>query len=79
MGAVSAGGLRPSSVLARESYGRAAPRRASPRVYRLLLATHIIVSVGWLGIVFAKLVLGLRAMTSNAPASPTLYICPWEW
>jgi hypothetical protein len=54
-------------------------RRASPRVYRLLLATHIIVSVGWLGIVFAKLVLGLRAMTSSAPASPTLYICPWEW
>jgi hypothetical protein len=50
-------------------------RRASPRVYRLLLATHIIVSVGWLGIVFAKLVLGLRAMTSNAPGvSDALYL-----
>ena len=42
-------------------------RRVSPRVYRLLLSTHIIVSVGWLGIVFAKLVLGLHAMTSDAP------------
>lgn len=50
-------------------------RRASPRVYRLLLATHIIVSVGWLGIVFAKLVLGLRAMMSNAPGvSDALYL-----
>ena len=61
------------------SRNRLGDRRASPRVYGLLLTTHIIVSVGWLGIVFAKLVLGLRAMTSNAPASPTLYICPWEW
>jgi hypothetical protein len=42
-------------------------RRVSPRVYRLLLSTHIIVSVGWLGIVFAKLILGLHAMTSDAP------------
>jgi hypothetical protein len=50
-------------------------RRASPRVYRLLLTMHIIVSVGWLGIVFAKLVLGLRAMTSNAPGvSDALYL-----
>ena len=43
-------------------------------MYRLLLATHIIVSVGWLGIVVAKLVLGLRAMTSDAPeVSDALY------
>jgi len=47
----------------------------SPRLYRLLLATHIIVSVGWLDIVFAKLVLGLRAMTSRAPGvSDALYL-----
>ena len=40
-----------------------------------MLATHIIVSVGWLGIVFAKLVLGLRAMTSRAPGvSDALYL-----
>jgi uncharacterized membrane protein len=44
-------------------------------VYKLLLAAHIIVSVGWLGIVFAKLVLGLAAMTSGAPAvSDALYV-----
>jgi hypothetical protein len=48
--------------------------RVSPPVYRLLLATHIIVSVGWLGIVVAKLVLGLRAATSDAPeVSDALY------
>jgi hypothetical protein len=48
--------------------------RVSPPVYRLLLATHIIVSVGWLGIVVAKLVLGLRAVTLDAPeVSDALY------
>lgn len=47
----------------------------SPQVYKLLLAAHIIVSVGWLGIVFAKLVLGLAAMKSGAPAvSDALYV-----
>lgn len=50
-------------------------RRVSPRMHKLLLAAHIIVSVGWLGIVFAKLVLGLSAMTSDArEASDALYI-----
>jgi uncharacterized membrane protein len=39
----------------------------SPPLYKLLLTAHIIVSVGWLGIVFAKLVLGLAATTSDAP------------
>ena len=49
-------------------------RRASPQLYRFLLTTHIIVSVGWLGIVFAKLVLGLRAVTSDVPdVSDALY------
>jgi hypothetical protein len=48
--------------------------RVSPPVYRLLLATHIIVSVGWLGIVVAKLVLGLRAVTSDvSEVSDALY------
>jgi len=44
-------------------------------VYRLLLVTHIMVSVGWLGLIFAKLVLGLRAMmASDAPElSGSLY------
>ena len=42
-------------------------RRASPRVYRFLLTTHIITSVGWLGVVFAKLVLALAAATAASP------------
>jgi hypothetical protein len=42
-------------------------RRASPRVYRLLLSAHIITSVGWLGIVFAKLVLAIAAATAASP------------
>ena len=42
-------------------------RRASPRVYKLLLTAHIITSVGWLGVVFAKLVLALAAATAASP------------
>ena len=49
--------------------------RVSPPLYKLLLTAHIIVSVGWLGIVFAKLVLGLAAMTSDAPdVTDALYL-----
>jgi hypothetical protein len=44
-------------------------------VYRLLLAAHVVVSSGWLGIAFAKLVLGLAALTSDAPTvSRPLYL-----
>ena len=47
----------------------------SSPVYRLLLTAHVTVSVGWLGIVFAKLVLWLRATTSNSPeVSDALYL-----
>jgi uncharacterized membrane protein len=50
-------------------------RRVSPPLYKFLLAAHIIVSVGWLGIVFAKLVLGLAAVTSDAPdVADALYV-----
>jgi hypothetical protein len=42
-------------------------RRVSPRVYRFLLTVHIITSVGWLGVVFAKLVLALAAATAASP------------
>jgi hypothetical protein len=41
-------------------------RRVSAPLYKLLLTAHIIVSVGWLGVVFAKLALGLAAITSMA-------------
>ena len=50
-------------------------RRVSPALYKLLLTTHIMVAAGWLGVVFAKLVLGLAALTSNAPdVSAALYV-----
>ena len=50
-------------------------RRVSPAQYRLLLATHIGVSGAWLGVVLAKLVLGLAALTTAAPAvAAALYL-----
>jgi hypothetical protein len=41
-------------------------RRLSPAGYRLALTTHIVASGGWLGVVFAKLVLGTIALTTGA-------------
>jgi hypothetical protein len=52
------------AVFARNKQGE---RRVSPSQYKLLLAAHIIVSVGWLGVVFARLVLGLAALRTSAP------------
>src|SRR5215211_8119165 len=50
-------------------------RRVSPALYKLLLTAHIMVSVGWLGIVVAKLVLGLVAITSGSPdMAAALYV-----
>ncbi len=50
-------------------------RRVSSPVYKLLLTAHIIISVGWLGVVLAKLVLGLAAVTTSAPdVSAALYV-----
>ncbi|HZS01025.1 MAG TPA: DUF2269 domain-containing protein [Chloroflexota bacterium] len=43
--------------------------RLSPAQYRLALTAHVMVSVGWLGAVFAKIVLGLAAMMASAPAA----------
>jgi hypothetical protein len=40
-------------------------RRVSPRVDKLLLTTHVIVAVGWLGLVFGKLVLTVAAVTAG--------------
>lgn len=42
-------------------------RRVSPALYRFLLATHVIVSVGWLGVSVAKVVLGSVATTTYDP------------
>ncbi|HEY7060597.1 MAG TPA: hypothetical protein VII06_03900 [Chloroflexota bacterium] len=47
---------------------RPAERRLSPAQYKLALTAHVMVSVGWLGAVFAKVVLGLAALTHAAPA-----------
>ncbi len=44
--------------------------RVSPPWYKFLLATHIVVSVGWLGVAAAKLVLGVRAITTADPDLP---------
>lgn len=50
-------------------------RRVSQPVYKLLLAAHVVVSGAWLGIAVAKIVLGVAAATSNAPAaSRPLYL-----
>ena len=49
--------------------GSSGQRRVSPRVYKLLLATHIMTSVGWLGVELAKLVLALAAATAASPES----------
>lgn len=44
-------------------------------MYKLLLTSHIIVSVGWLGIVFVKLVLGIAAITTDeSGVSGALYL-----
>jgi hypothetical protein len=40
-------------------------RRVSPRTYRFLLTVHLLVSVAWLGIVAAKLMLGIAAVLSD--------------
>ena len=44
-----------------------AARRLSPAAYKLVLTAHVVVSVGWLGVVLAKVVLGLVALTTRAP------------
>lgn len=45
----------------------------SRRAYRLLLAAHVVVSGGWLGIASAKLTLAVAATTAAPGASDALY------
>ena len=42
-------------------------RRFTPSTYRFLVTAHVGVSVAWLGVVLAKLVLALIATTSSQP------------
>jgi hypothetical protein len=52
-----------------------AVRRLVPSAYKLSLTTHVILSVGWLGVVVAKLVLGLAALASRSPGvADALYV-----
>jgi hypothetical protein len=54
---------------------RRVARRLSPGLYKAVLASHILVSVGWLGTAFAKLVLGLLAVAAGSPTvSASLYL-----
>lgn len=46
---------------------RQGERRLSPPRYRLLLTTHVLVAVGWLGVILAKLALAITAVTADAP------------
>ena len=52
-------------MLSRNKQGE---RRWSPEAFKLLLTAHLIVSVGWLGVVIAKIALKLFAMTTGDPA-----------
>jgi hypothetical protein len=50
-------------------------RRISPSMYKFWLASHIIVSVGWLGAAYAKLILEIIAMLLHSPEQiKALYI-----
>jgi len=41
------------------------PRRLSPRLRKALVAAHVLVAVGWFGVVLAKLVLEVVALTTQ--------------
>jgi hypothetical protein len=43
--------------------------RWSPGFFKFLLTSHVIVSVGWLGVVIAKVALKIIAMTTSNPAN----------
>ena len=58
-------------MLSRNKQGE---RRLSPSQYKLLLTAHVVVSVGWLGVVLAKIVLKVFAMTTgDAAIAEALY------
>ena len=48
--------------------------RLSAPLYKLLLTMHITFSVGWLGIVAAKLVLALAATTAEPGVAGAMYV-----
>jgi hypothetical protein len=57
------------------SSSKAAARRLSPRLRKALVAAHVLVGVGWFGIVLAKLVLEIVALTTrNQETARTGYL-----
>ena len=59
-------------------------RRLTPRTRKLVLAAHVIVSVGWLGIVAAMLVLAITAATTqdlgmSGPHTRSWVMCRAFW
>jgi hypothetical protein len=58
---------RQRSAAKRETTARAAG--LSPAVRKLILAAHLMLSVGWFGVVAATLVLALAAASANDPAA----------
>lgn len=52
------------AVFSRNKQGE---RRWSPGTFKFLLTAHVIVSVGWLGVVIAKIVLKIIALASSDP------------
>ena len=50
-----------------KSASRAGERRFAPTTYKIVLTSHIVVSVAWLGVALAKFVLALAAATTSGP------------
>lgn len=60
-------GARPPTVRAAITATSKPARRLSPQVRKWLVAAHVLVAVGWFGIVAAKLVLEIVAATTGTP------------
>jgi hypothetical protein len=52
-----------------KSSSSAGERRFAPTTYKVLLTSHILVSVAWLGVALSKFVLALVAATTSSPDS----------
>jgi hypothetical protein len=58
---------RPTAAATRGAASVPTARRLSPQLRRLVLAAHVLVGVGWFGVVLAKLVLEVTAVTTRDP------------
>jgi len=61
---------RPTAAATRAAVAVTKARRLSPRLRKLVLAAHVLVAVGWFGIVVAKLVLAVTAVTTRDQEIP---------